>query len=67
MNKWLLSIITILIPITIISFKKNETNFIMEENKHNVDNIKVNISLKNKTMHLRLSPYQTLWLDVTPN
>ena len=31
MNKVLLTIITILIPITIISFK-NETNFIMEEN-----------------------------------
>ena len=22
---------------------------------------------RNKMMHLRLAPYQTLWLDVTPN
>ena len=34
------------------------------KNLINNDNIKVNISLQNKTMHLRMAPYQTLWLEL---
>ena len=34
------------------------------KNLINDDNIKVNISLQNKTMHLRMAPYQTLWLEL---
>ena len=34
------------------------------KNLINGDNIKVNISLQNKTMHLRMAPYQTLWLEL---
>lgn len=41
MNKILTLIITILIPITIISFQKKETNFIVSENKQIVDNVKL--------------------------
>ena len=55
----------ITLPIDIIL--KNDGNITRLKNLINGDNIKVNVSLKNKTMHLRLSPYQTLWLDVTPN
>lgn len=55
----------ITLPIDIIV--KNEGNIVKLKNLINGDNIKVNISLKNRTMHLRLAPYQTLWLDITPN
>lgn len=55
----------ITLPLDIIV--KNEGNIVKLKNLINGDNIKVNISLKNRTMHLRLAPYQTLWLDVTPN
>lgn len=55
----------ITLPIDIIL--KNDGNITRLKNLINGDNIKVNVSLKNKTMHLRLSPYQALWLDVTPN
>lgn len=55
----------ITLPIDIILKNNGKINKL--KNLINGDNIKVNISLKNKTMHLRLSPYQTLWLDVTPN
>ena len=34
------------------------------KNLINNDNIRVNISLQNKTMHLRMAPYQTLWLEI---
>ncbi len=34
------------------------------KNLINNDNIKVNISLQNRTMRLRLSPYQTIWLEL---
>ena len=30
----------------------------------NNDNIKVNVSLQNRTMNLRISPYQTIWLEL---
>ena len=55
----------ITLPIDIILKNNGKINKL--KNLINGDNIKVNISLKNKTMHLRLSPYQILWLDVTPN
>lgn len=55
----------IALPIDIIF--KNNGKITKLKNLINGDNIKVNISLKNKIMHLRLAPYQTLWLDVTPN
>lgn len=55
----------ITLPLDIIV--KNEGNIVKLKNLINGDNIKVNISLKNRTMHLRLAPYQTLWLDITPN
>ena len=54
----------ITLPIDIIL--KNEANIKTLKNLVNGDNIKVNISLANKTMHLRLAPYQVLWLDLTP-
>lgn len=57
MNKLLILITILLIPITIISFKKNETNFIMEENKHNVDNIKVNIVKNNEKISIPIEEY----------
>lgn len=57
MNKLLTLITILLIPITIISFKKNETNFIMEENKHNVDNIKVNIVKNNEKISIPIEEY----------
>lgn len=57
MNK-MLSIITILlIPITIISFYKKETNFIMEENKHIVDNIYINLENKGNIKKIELEEY----------
>ena len=45
---------------------KNDGHIKTLKNLVNNDNIKVNISLKNKTMHLRVAPYQVLWLDLTP-
>ena len=55
----------ITLPLDIIL--KNEGNIRSLKNLINGDNIKVNISLKNKTMHLRVAPYQVLWLDLSPN
>ena len=43
---------------------KNNGKITSLKNLINDDNIKVNISLQNRTMHLRLSPYQTIWLDL---
>lgn len=43
---------------------KNNGHITSLKNYLNGDNIKVNISLQNKTMHLRLSPYQSLWLEL---
>ena len=45
---------------------KNDGHIKSLKNLINNDNIKVNISLKNKTMHLRVAPYQVLWLDLSP-
>ena len=34
------------------------------KNLINNDNIKVNLSVPNNTMHLRIAPYQVLWLEL---
>ena len=43
---------------------KNKRKITKLKNLINGDNIKVNISLQNNTMHLRVAPYQVLWLDL---
>lgn len=43
---------------------KNEGHISSLKNLINGDNIKVDISLQNKIMHLKLAPYQTLWLEL---
>lgn len=43
---------------------KNSGHINSLKNLVNGDNIKVNISLQNKTMHLKLAPYQVLWLEL---
>lgn len=50
------------LPINIIL--KNEGRITSLKNLVNGDDIKVNISLQNKTMHLRVAPYQVLWLEL---
>lgn len=52
----------ITLPTDIIFKKKGHITSL--KNLINNDNIKVDISLQNRTMHLRLSPYQTLWLEL---
>ena len=43
---------------------KNNGQIKSLKNLINNDNIKVNISMQNKTMRLRLAPYQTIWLEL---
>jgi pullulanase/glycogen debranching enzyme len=43
---------------------KNKGKITSLKNLINNDNIRVNISLQNRTMHLRISPYQTIWLEL---
>ena len=43
---------------------KNEGHITSLKNLINNDNIRVNISLQSKTMHLRVAPYQVLWLEL---
>lgn len=43
---------------------KNNGHITNLKNLINDDDVKVNVSLKNRTMHLRISPYQVLWLDL---
>ena len=43
---------------------KNNNKITSLRNLVNDDDIKVNVSLQNRTMHLRLAPYQTLWLEL---
>ena len=52
----------ITLPVNIIL--KNEGNIKSLKNLINGDNVKVNISLQNRTMHLRIAPYQVLWLEL---
>ncbi len=44
---------------------KNKRKITKLKNLINGDNIRVNISLQNNTMHLRVAPYQVLWLDLS--
>lgn len=50
------------LPTDIIIKNKGEIKSL--KNLINGDNIKLNISLQNKTMHLRVAPYQTIWLEL---
>ena len=43
---------------------KNKNHITSLKNLINNDDIKVNVSLQNKTMHLRIAPYQTIWLEL---
>ncbi len=43
---------------------KNNNKITSLKNLVNGDDIKVNVSLQNRTMHLRLAPYQSLWLEL---
>lgn len=52
----------ITLPINIIL--KNNGHITSLKNLINNDNIRVNISLKNKTMHLRVAPYGVVWIDL---
>lgn len=57
MNKKLMYILVILVPIFIISFFKKETNFIIPKNRHNVDNIVVPIITSEKKLDIKLEDY----------
>ncbi|MCQ2740075.1 MAG: alpha-amylase family glycosyl hydrolase [bacterium] len=52
----------ITIPTNVIL--KNNGNITELKNLIDGKNIKVNISIQNRTMHLRVSPYQVLWLEL---
>ena len=43
---------------------KNNNHITSLKNLVNGDNIKVDVSLQNRTMHLRIAPYQVLWLEL---
>ena len=43
---------------------KNNGKITSLKNLINGDDVKVNISLQNRTMHLRIAPYQVLWLEL---
>lgn len=43
---------------------KNNGRITSLKNLINGDDVKVNISLQNRTMHLRIAPYQVLWLEL---
>ena len=55
-------IVEITIPLNVIL--KNDGHIKTLKNLINNDNIKVNISLKSRTMHLRIAPYAVLWLEL---
>ena len=52
----------ITLPVDIIL--KNNGHIRVLKNLINDDNVRVNLSLKNKTMHLRVKPYDVLWLEL---
>ena len=52
----------ITLPINLVLKKQGKITRL--KNLINKDNIKVNISTTNRTMHLRLSPYQVVWLEL---
>ena len=43
---------------------KKEQNPDLSASLINNDDVKVNISLKNRTMHLRIAPYGVVWLKL---
>lgn len=43
---------------------KNNRHITSLKNLINDDDVKVDISLQNRTMHLRIAPYQVLWLEL---
>ncbi len=52
----------ITLPPTVVL--KNNGKITSLKNLINDDDVKVNISLQNRTMHLRIAPYQVLWLEL---
>ena len=50
------------LPADVIIKKKGKITSL--KNLINGDNVRVNISLQNQTMNLRLAPYQTIWLEL---
>ena len=52
----------ITLPVEVIL--KNNRRITSFKNLINDDNVKVDLSLKNKTMHLRVPPYGVLWLEI---
>ena len=57
LNKKLIVILLVLIPISIISFFFKETNFIMSENKQYVDNFEVTVKTLENTLNIELEDY----------
>lgn len=52
----------ITLPATIVL--KNNGKITSLKNLINGDDVKVNVSIQNRTMHLRIAPYQVLWLEL---
>lgn len=59
-NKKLVADISL--PVNVIL--KNDGHITSLKNLVTGDNVKVNLSLTNKTMHLRIAPYGVLWLEL---
>lgn len=57
LNKKLIYIIVLLMPLTIISFFSKETNFIMKENKQNVDKHQINVETTDKLLTIDIEEY----------
>jgi len=53
------------IPLPITTILKNNKKITRLKNLLTDENIKINVSLSDNTMHLLLAPYQVLWLDLT--
>lgn len=53
------------IPLPITTILKNNKKITRLKNLLTNENIKINVSLSDNTMHLLLAPYQVLWLDLT--
>ena len=57
--------ITTDISIPITTVLRNNKKIIRLKNLITNDNMRVNVSFQNKTIHLTLAPYQVLWFDVS--
>ena len=57
----LIAEITIPVDVVLKSDGRHISNF---KNLVNNDDVKVNVSLKNRTMHLRIAPYGVVWLEL---